>query len=284
VTPLRFAVIGDPVAHSKSPVMHRAALRALGLPHTYEARRTTADELAGVIQQLREGLFAGLNVTIPHKTRVLALVDDVHPSARGTGAANTLVRDAGGRIVAHNTDAPALQAELAALAPADAPSSFWRSTRGLVLGSGGAARAAVVALDALGVRDVIVRARTAGAAFELRPGFPGRQPWGPDPASEASTGAIVQATSAGMAGADPGALVADAVAWASLPPSAVAFDVVYAPPTTPFLEAADRRGLRRSGGLGMLARQGALALELWLGVAAPLDVMLAAIRPPDART
>jgi len=259
------------------------ALEALGLPHTYDAIRTTADELPGVVQALREGRFAGLNVTVPHKTAVLALVDEIHVSALRTGAANTLVRGAGGQVAAHNTDAPALQAELAALAPT-APSAFWSSTRGLVLGSGGAARAAVVALDTLGVRDVIVRARTGGTIFELRPGFPARQPWGPDESSETGTGVIVQATSAGMAGADPGAAVADAIAWAALAPSAIAFDVVYAPPATPFLEAAGRHGLRHSGGLGMLARQGALALELWLGVPAPLEVMLAAIRPPDART
>jgi shikimate dehydrogenase len=284
VSPLRFAVIGDPIAHSKSPLMHRAALAALGLPHTYEARRTTTGELAAVLQDLRLGVFAGLNVTIPHKTSVLALVDEVHESARRTGAANTLVRGAGGRVVAHNTDVPALRAELSALLPAGSSPSFWSATRALVLGSGGAARAAVVALEALGVRDVIGRARTPGAVFELRPGIPAWQPLAPDPSSEAITGAIVQATSAGMTGADPGAAVADAVAWAALPAGAVALDVVYAPSVTPFLEAARRRGLPRVGGLGMLARQGALALELWLGVTPPLDVMLAAIRPPDPRT
>jgi shikimate dehydrogenase len=277
-TTLRFAVIGDPVSHSKSPAMHQAALRALGLPHTYEARRTTAGELAGLIRALRDGTFAGLNVTIPHKTTVLALVDEIDASARRTGAANTLVRDPTGRVVAHNTDAHALQAELTALAPATT------GARALVLGSGGAARAAAVALDALGVRDVVVRARTPRAVFELRPGFPGRQPWAANPASEALTTAVVQATSAGMTGADPGETVAAVVDWSALPDSAVVLDVVYAPPRTPFLEAAGRRGLRRTGGLGMLARQGALALELWLGVSAPLDVMLDAIRSPDGRT
>ena len=273
--PLRFAVIGDPVAHSKSPAMHGAALRALGLPHTYEARRTTPAEVAAVIQDLREGTLAGVNVTIPHKTRVLELVDAVDRSALGTGAANTLVRDAQGRIVAHNTDAPALQAELVALAALPADPSRLRGARALVLGSGGAARAAAVACARLGM-DVVLRARTSGAVFELRPGFPARQAWAADPASEAATLVVVQATSAGMAGADPGGPVAAAVAWESLPPAAVALDVVYAPPATPFLEAAAR--------LGMLARQGALALELWLGVAAPLDVMLAALLPPPART
>jgi shikimate dehydrogenase len=283
--PLRFAVLGDPVAHSKSPAMQGAALRALGLPHTYEARRTTPAELAGVIQDLREGTFSGLNVTIPHKTRVLELVDAVDASALATGAANTLVRDDRGRIVAHNTDAPALQAELVALAALAADPSRLHGARALVLGSGGAARAASVACDRLGL-DVVVRARThpSGAGFELRPGFPARQAWAADPASEAATLVVVQATSAGMSGADPGGPVAAAVAWESLPPAAVALDVVYAPPSTPFLEAARRRGLRSTGGLGMLARQGALALELWLGVAAPLDVMLAAIRPLAPRT
>jgi shikimate dehydrogenase len=220
-------------------------------------------------------------VTIPHKTSVLALVDAVDASARRTGAANTLVRDAAGRVVAHNTDAPALQAELAALAPL-VPAAI--GARALVLGSGGAARAATVALDALGVQDVVVRARTPGAVLELRPGFPGRQPWAPDPASEARTGIVVQATSAGMTGADPGDLVAAAVAWPALPASAVALDVVYAPPMTPFLQAAHDRGLPFAGGLGMLARQGALALELWLGVVAPLDVMRAALGSPGDRT
>ena len=193
------------------------------------------------------------------------------------------MRGEGGRIVAHNTDAPALRAELSALVPAGSSWS-WSDTRALVLGSGGAARAAVVALDMLGVRVVVGRARTRGAVFELRPGVPVWQPLAPDPASEALTGTVVQATSAGMTGADPGALVADAVAWAALPAGAVALDVVYAPAVTPFLDAADRRGLRCAGGLGMLARQGALALELWLGVTPPLDVMLAAIRAQDPRT
>ncbi|HTB72329.1 MAG TPA: shikimate dehydrogenase, partial [Polyangiaceae bacterium] len=112
----RFAVVGDPVGHSKSPAMQGAAMRALGLPHTYEAVHATADELPGVVARLRAGEFDGLNLTVPHKERVLALVDSLDESARVAGAANTLVRADGGRLVAHNTDAPALAAELARLA------------------------------------------------------------------------------------------------------------------------------------------------------------------------
>lgn len=276
----RFAVIGDPVAHSKSPAMQGAAFRALGLPHTYEAVRVAAEDLPRFVARIRDGTYDGANVTVPHKERILSLVDELDASARVAGAANTLCRGADGRIVAHNTDAPALAAELQRLAgPA---SSF--SGRALVLGSGGASRAAVAALGVnLGVRDIVVRARAfadrarseAFASSAPRPVT--LQPWHPAKDSEARTLAVVQATSAGMRGADPGDAVAAVVAWDALPLSAVAIDVVYAPRDTPWLRAARARGLRCDDGLGMLARQGALALELWLGVAAPLEVMRAAI-------
>jgi shikimate dehydrogenase len=260
----RFAVIGDPVAHSKSPAMHRAAFRALGMPHSYEARRVTTDELPGVVEELREGRYDGLNVTLPHKEAALALAD--HRAAGDLRAANTLVRTRDGLVMAHNTDVPALAEELRLLAGERAP---WPTRRALVLGSGGAALAAVAALRSLGARDVAVRARARRASET--------QVWAPSPDSESRTLAVVQATSAGMLGADPGEVVADAVAWDALPVDAIALDVVYAPPETPFLVAARHRGLRCANGLGMLARQGALAFELWLGVAAPLEVMRAAL-------
>ena len=246
--------------------MHAAAFRALGLPHSYEALRTTVEQLPGVIAELRGGTYGGLNVTVPHKERVLALVDFVDDSARTTRAANTLVRTPDGRVRAYNTDAPALAEELRVLVRR----TDFAQTRALVLGSGGAARAAASALQTyLGVGEVIVRARTK-SDFAA-------QPWRPSRESETSTRLVVQATSAGMHGADPGEAVAGVVAWVALPDDAVALDVVYAPPETPFLRAARNRGLRHANGLGMLARQGALALQLWLGVRAPLDAMLAAL-------
>ncbi len=281
---MRFAVIGDPVSHSRSPAMHAAAYRALDLPHVYEAVRVAAGELPAVVEALRAGAYDGLNVTVPHKERVLALADELDESARAVGAANTLaVSD--GRVVAFNTDAPALAAELARLA---APAGIPAGARALVLGSGGAARAAVAALGSLGVSDIVVRARAFDDAAR-RERFVGSapaavvpQPWRPAPSSEARTMAVVQATSAGMKGADPGAVAADAVAWRDLPAGAVAIDVVYAPRRTPFLEAARAHGLACDDGLGMLARQGALAFERWLGLAAPLEAMLAALGAPRA--
>jgi shikimate dehydrogenase len=239
--------------------MHAAAFAALGVPHTYEALRVGEAELADVVQALRAGRFDGLNVTVPHKRRVLDLADDVEGSALVAGAANTLVRTPAGRVVAHNTDAPALAAELEALAAG----RDLRGARALVLGSGGAARAARVALESLGAA-VAVRSRASGDLV-------------PSPDEEARTAVVVQATSAGMQGADAGDGVAASVAWGALPPDAVALDVVYAPAETPFLRAARARGLRAANGLGMLARQGALALELWLGVPAPVAAMRAAL-------
>jgi shikimate dehydrogenase len=280
MTARRFAVIGDPVAHSRSPAMHGAAYRALGLPHAYEAVRATADELPGVIDALRRGAYDGLNVTVPHKERVLALVDRLAATTRGIGAANTLVRGPDGSVIAHNTDAPALAAELLRLSQ---PSPTWSSARALVLGSGGAARAAIAACAELGVGTIAVRARAFADPsrrdrfVQAAPAPITAEPWRPSEADETQTMAVIQATSAGMKGADAGEVAADVVAWSALPASAVAIDVVYAPRDTPFLRAARARGIRCDDGLGMLARQGALAFELWLGMPAPLEVMRAAL-------
>jgi shikimate dehydrogenase len=279
---LRFAVLGDPVAHSKSPAMHNAAFRRLGLPHRFEAQRTSVDELPRVVSLLRDGTYEGLSVTVPHKQRVLSLVDALDESARVAGAANILVRDDDGRVTAHNTDAPALAEELTRLSEGGLAGD--EMMRALVLGSGGAARAAIVALSVhLGVRDIVVRAR-AFADASLSHAFASTAPcavaletWIASHDGEERTAAVIQCTSAGMHGADPGSAVADVVDWKALPSNAVALDVVYAPRDTPWLRAARAHGLRCDDGLGMLARQGALAWRLWLGINAPLGVMRAAL-------
>ncbi len=279
---LRFALLGDPVAHSKSPLMHEAAFRALRLPHRYEAIRCRDSELPRYVDALRRGELAGLNVTIPHKRAVLPLVDAVDASAARAGAANTLVRD-GERVVAFNTDVGALAHELERLAPGQTGGTA------IVLGGGGAARSAIVALaENLAVRRIDVRVRRpdpetadelARLASFVVPGVAVTLgPLEPRPDVERDVLFVVQATSAGMNGADPGEPVAAAVAWSALAPRAVALDVVYAPPETPFVRAATEHGLRVTAGLGMLAWQGALALERWLGIPAPFDAMLSALQ------
>ena len=279
---LRFAVIGSPVAHSRSPAMHGAAYRALGLPHAYEKLETTAEELPARVDALRAGTYAGLNVTVPYKSRVLELVDAIDPSAAATGAGNTLVRGPDGAVRAYNTDAPALREELVRLAD---DAALFRGRTALVLGSGGAARAAIFALGQLGVARVIVRARkdkkelhdvleASGAQATLS-----FEPLAAPQAEPADLCAVVQATTAGMDGSSvPGDIVADAVGWATLPQACVVYEVVYAPPRTPLIERATARGLAADSGLGMLVGQGALAFELWLGVKPPRDVMRRALR------
>jgi shikimate dehydrogenase len=277
----RFAVIGSPVAHSRSPAMHAAAYRALGLPHSYDKLETSAADLADRVAALRAGALAGINVTVPHKTSVLALVDSVDPSASAMGAANTLVRSEGGAVRAYNTDAPALREELVRLA-GDRARFLGRTA--IVLGSGGAARAAIFALGELGVAHVVVRARSprGDLAAVLAASAPGArlslEALAAPEAEAADLVAVVQATTAGMTGAAPGAIVADAIAWPTVPSDCVAYDVVYDPPSTDLLVRAAARGLACDGGLGMLASQGALAFELWLGERPPLDVMRSALR------
>ena len=292
MTSRHFAIVGDPVSHSKSPEMHAAAYAATGLDCTYDAIRVTDTGLASIVGLLRAGELDGVNVTIPHKQRILAHVDLVDPSARKVGAANTLVRDPQGRIVAHNTDVPGLAEELSSLAP-EVSRGDWAKAEALVLGTGATARAAILALAChLEVGRITVRGRAfegmarrdgffaevrellvrAGAASALR-----LEPWGPNVDTEREVVAIVQATSLGMEGAGPGEVAALAVAWPSVRPSSVALDVVYTKRTTAFVTDARRQGLRSSDGRGLLARQGALAFELWLGRPAPTLAMHAAL-------
>jgi shikimate dehydrogenase len=264
---MRFALLGNPVAHSLSPAMHKAAYEALRLPHTYEAITTTDEELPERIDELRRAEFGGLNVTLPHKRRALELADEVDEVAAQAGAANTLVLRRG-KVVAFDTDVAAIAERVAQFFGAPP------RDRALVIGAGGGARAAVAALIGLGMREVAVRARRFPDDF---PAQAKREAFEPNEALDKKTSVVVQATSAGMLGADPGEVVADVVTWSVLPPNAVAIDMVYAPPETPFILAARKHRLRCESGLEMLVAQGALALELWTGLVAPRDAMRAAV-------
>jgi shikimate dehydrogenase len=301
---LRFAVFGHPIAQSISPIMHKAVFRALGLPHSYEAVDIDdLEHLQSVVDDVRQGNFAGANVTVPYKCAVLDLVERVDPSAHHVGAANTLVRSRG-RVVAYNTDAPGLADDLRALGAVGRTAA--------VIGSGGGARAAVAACMAVGANVVAVTSRSWGGSetlvgsesaesFRTMGALPCGWPIpqsasGSTKLSEAmrlqwadiakNADIIVQATSAGMKGADRGDTVAAIVPWEQLRKETLAYDLVYNPSETPFLKAAREHGLRYSGGLGMLARQGAHALGLWLRVLPDIQLMRAAAeraltpRPP----
>jgi shikimate dehydrogenase len=263
--------------------MHMAAYQALGLPHTYEKIETPLDDLPKRLAELRHHDLDGINVTLPHKSAVLPLVDTVAATAHAIGAANTLVREADGRIVAHNTDAPALAQEIARLRNGDNDSAL-AGRSALVLGTGGAARAAVYALGMLGASQIVVRGRRevdlgGNTVFERlsNNGWGGRNGTTHTARERDDLGAVVQCTTAGMHGGPEGSIVAETVNWASVPSDCVAYDVIYGQGQTPFLAAAATRGLAGDSGLGMLVAQGAIAFELWLGVAPPRDVMRGAV-------
>lgn len=261
----RLAVIGHPVAHSRSPAMQNAALAALGLGEEwrYEAIDVAPEDLAERLRELAAAGFGGVNVTVPHKEAALAVADVASEMAKEIGAANTLVF-AAGQIRAHNTDAEGF---LAALPDPAA------SRRTLVLGAGGAARAVVWALQRKGA-DVFVWNRNEGRAHTICEELGGTFAADPD---QTDFELIVNTSAAGLGGADP---------FASLPLSAGAFspeqtvvDMVYGDAPSQLLAAAAAAGATVVDGLEVLVQQGALSLRIWTGCEPPLDAMRAAARP-----
>ncbi len=257
----RLGVCGWPVAHSRSPAMQQAALEAVGLGEWRYQRLPLPPELFAETVRAFEGAgFRGVNVTIPHKEAALAVADAATDTARAVGAANTLTLEAG-RVHADNTDV----AGLLELLP-DA-----RGKTALVLGAGGAGRAAVYALLQAGAADVMVWNRTADRARELAADLGGRAVEDPPPAD-----IFVNCTSVGLrAGEYP--FKALPVRADTFDAGSLVVDMVYASDDTAFLAAARSRGADVIDGLEILVAQGAASFERWTGRAAPRDVMRAAI-------
>lgn len=250
------AVIGHPVAHSRSPAMQTAALTALGLAGewTYGAIDLAPGEFEAEVAALAaEGEYRGVNVTIPHKEAALAVADEVDPVAREIGAANTLAF-ADGVISAFNTDAPGLRRALRANPD---------GRRALVLGAGGAARAAIWALHSAGaVVEIWNRTESRAAAVVEEMDVPhARVVTDPDPGAY---GLIVNTTSVGLHGEDP---------FAELPldpdqlAERVVVDMVYAEGPSTLSQVAAERGAAVVDGLEILVQQGACSLAIWLGEA-----------------
>ncbi len=275
----RFVLIGHPVAHSVSPAIHRAAYDCLGRAGSYELADCPDEaSVKRCVAQLASGELRGANVTVPWKKLAYQLADVVAPSAEHVGVANVLSRDTQGRVVAHNTDATALADELLEATAGDDALQPGRPCA-LVIGNGGAARAAVVACRLAGFEQIGVTARAFEAATS-RENWPHWQdfcalgatplPWPtgdgvPLTAYLARSRLLVQATSAGMKGIPGGEQLVELLPWRSFSQGA-AYDLVYNPPVTPFLRRARASGLRAVGGLGMLVGQAAHAIDLWWGV------------------
>jgi shikimate dehydrogenase len=287
-------VIGDPVRHTRSPALHNAAYAALGLDWAYGAFPVAPWQVDGAVVGAASLGFVGLSVTMPHKGAVLRVADGVSATVERLGSANTL-RFERGQVWASSTDGAGLVADLrsAGFEPEGA--------QVVVLGAGGAARAAILALSAAGARQVVVVNRTedrAQAAGQLA-GPVGRV-GGPEAIDEA--GLVVKATPVGMpvgpaaggppaggptaggppTGGPPTASYEGAALGARCRPGQLVVDLVYHPPCTPFLEAAAAAGATVRNGLGMLVHQAALQVTTWSGEVAPLAAMWAVVGGEEA--
>ncbi len=266
-------VIGDPVAQSKSPMIHRFWLEKLGLSGDYSAFRVQAGEVADYAQRsLDDPHWRGCNVTMPHKREALAIADSAADQAHRIGAANTLVRD-GAKITAHNTDAPGF---LEPLRDQLTKQHLFRMAR--ILGTGGAARAIITALYDAGF-TLVVAGRDPDKARRLldelaplgehhavhldhfaRPtdfAFDDRQ---------GCLDLIVNASPLGMRGQSQ--LAFD---WSHAPPGSIAYDIITDPVETDFLMGARSAGFRTIDGFSMLIGQAAAAFEMFYGSPAPRE-------------
>ena len=271
----RAFVIGHPVGHSRSPLIHGHWLEVHGIAGSYEKVPVPPEDLDGFVAGLKAAGFVGGNVTVPHKRRVLELADAVDEAADAIGAANTLWFD-GDDLVAGNTDA------LGFLASLDDEAPGWDGTPGaaLVLGAGGAARAVVHGLLERGFEVAVVN-RTLMRAVDLAEGQDEgvwAYAWEEIPQLLRSADLVVNTTTLGMAGQPPLALD-----LAGLKRGAIVADIVYTPLETPLLAAARAAGHRAVGGLGMLLHQAVPGFERWFGVRPEVTPGLRALIEADVR-
>ena len=262
----QLGLIGWPVGHSLSPVMHSAALQATGLAGDYRLFPVPplpggASSLRDLLDEMRHGNIHGLNVTIPHKQSVLPLMDDLTPAAQAIGAVNTISMN--GRLKGDNTDWLGFSRDLAAHIPEDLPAA---ERRALVLGAGGSARAVVYALVRSGWQ-VNISARRVEQSGQMAVELSTLQnditavPL-TDFSDLPSVRLIVNTTPAGMSP------FIEETPWPSclpFPENALLYDLIYNPPQTKLMKAAAAAGLSAVNGLGMLVEQAVLAFQLWTG-------------------
>lgn len=252
-------VIGHPIAHSRSPLIHGTWLAEHGIDGSYEAIDVAPAELPAFFERLRSGEFAGGNVTIPHKEAVFALCDEVDPLARTIGAVNTLVaRD--GKVFGTNTD------YLGFLGNLDAGAAGWSDgpDDAIVIGAGGAARAILVALRRRNGGKVHVLNRTLANAQALVEEIDGpfeAHGFEDFAALAKNTGLVVNTSSIGMHGTR-----FDWLDMSLLPETCLVTDIVYTPLVTPLLADAQAAGIKTVDGLGMLLHQAVPGFAAWFGV------------------
>jgi shikimate dehydrogenase len=263
-----YAVLGHPIGHTLSPVMHNASFGALGLDAVYLAFDVHPDRLLTVLDALRAMGFGGVNLTIPHKEVAFRGLTQLDPSAQLLGSVNTVQFSALG-LIGHNTDGYGF---LKAVEEA-----FGRGPRGdavYVLGTGGAGRAVALMCAQAGAKSVQVHdvdaARVARLVDEIRKKFPGVEVDAGGDSKLADL--VVQCTPVGMKKDDPSPLAVEKFRAGQR-----AFDLIYHMPETPFMRAAKAGGAQASNGLGMLLHQGARAFEIWTGTPPNVEAMRKAL-------
>ena len=255
-------VVGWPIVHSLSPRLHSYWLDAHGVDGAYVPLAVPREDFARVIESLRIAGFAGVNVTVPHKESAFAIAHELDDAAQAAGAVNVLLFG-GGKITGRNTDAAGLAASLSEALVKNALSG----KDAVLLGTGGAARAAILALAELGVREIRIVGRNHGRGEVLAGEFSARvktplraMAWHDWAKAADGAGVLVNATSAGMSGKEALELPLD-----PLPVNAVVTDLVYNPLETDLLQRAQARGNRIVDGLGMLMHQAVPAFEAFYG-------------------
>lgn len=282
--PIRLSVFGNPVAHSRSPGMHNAALQASGIAAQYARILVEPAEANAAFKALPKAGFIGTNVTIPFKAEALAACDRVDEAAKLMGSVNTVVVE-DDQLVGFNTDGPGLVRAIREEFYTDL-----RDLRVLLLGAGGAGRGIAVQCAIEGCERLVLVNRTVEKAQELKqlltPYFTNDRlvgpverlqviPWEERALREqlANTDIIINATSLGMKRSDPPLL-----AQSLLTPNLLVYDTVYATGKSRLVEDAEAVGARAANGLSMLLHQGALSFEIWFNRKAPLEIMRAALK------
>ncbi|TVQ48206.1 MAG: shikimate dehydrogenase [Gloeocapsa sp. DLM2.Bin57] len=264
-------VIGDPIEHSLSPVMHNAGIKALGVDYVYIPLAIKTEDLEGAIAAFRGMNLEGFNVTIPHKQRVMEFLDEVSPLAKKVGATNTVWANQEGWS-GTNTDVAGF------LAPLKLLERNWGEIKPLVLGYGGAARAVVEALSGLGCRQIRVVGRNLEKLAQFQKGWLQVEIYQWSELSEliADSELLVNTTPIGMYPyGQESPLEGDLVKLVQ--PGAIVYDLIYTPRPTKLLRESQQQGAVIIDGLEMLINQGAIALEIWLQRSVPVEVMRQAL-------
>ena len=260
-----FAVIGDPIAHSKSPEMHNAWFTELGIDATYIPLHVTEENLAAAITSLRVLGSSGFNVTIPHKEKIIPYLDELDPLAKKMGAVNTVVRLADGRLKGYNTDG------LGFLRSLEMVTGHKPEAKVVLLGAGGAARGIAFAMAQAGYTLTIAN-RTVARAQAIIDELGRGEAMALSDVDASAYDIIIQTTSAGLS-----ADFALPIDVSRLRKEAFVADIVYNPLVTPFLRAAQKQGATIINGVGMFVNQGAIAFNHWLDVMPDTKSMIASI-------